>query len=211
MDHSRFLSSCSIAAAAILWIASFQTLSAQNGSLQVCKVAGSGITAGTNFTFNVSGTPVVVPAGGCSSAMAEPAGQVGITETVPGGTALTSVSTSPPGALVSSNLAAGTATVTITAGALTTATFTNASTSGSIQVCKVAGSGITAGTNFTFNVGGTPVIIPAGACSGAIVLPGGPAGITETLPSGTFLTSVSTSPRGRWSAAIWQQARLRYQ
>src|ERR1019366_523767 len=30
------------------------------GTLQVCKVAGSGVVAGTNFSFTVAGTPLTV-------------------------------------------------------------------------------------------------------------------------------------------------------
>jgi hypothetical protein len=130
------------------------------------------------------------------------AGPAAITETLPAGAVLTSVSTSPNGALVSSNLSAGTVTVTVTAGAQTTATFTNAGVpTGTLQVCKVAGAGVTVGTNFTFNVAGTPVVIPAGAtpgssCSTAFVVPAGPAVVTESLPGSTLLTSASSSPSG---------------
>jgi hypothetical protein len=52
-----------------------------------------------------------------------PAGQTLITETLPSGTALTSVSTLPAGLLLSSNLAVGTAIVTVNAGGQTIATF----------------------------------------------------------------------------------------
>ncbi len=101
------------------------------GSIQVCKVAGSGVAVGTNFSFNVAGTPVTIPAGAapsgsCSAALTLPAGPAVITETIAGGNVLTSVSILPSAALVSSNLSAGTATVTVIAGAQTTAVFTNA-------------------------------------------------------------------------------------
>ena len=178
--------------------------------LRVCKVAGAGVPLGTNFTFNVAGTPVTVPAGPapggtCSAVVSVPAGSAVITETVPSGFVLTGVSTLPNGLLVSSNLGAGTATVTASAGSQTVVTFVNAvATSipltGFVQVCKVAGAGVAVGTSFTFNVGATPVVVaagaaPGGACSAAISVPAGPALITETL-AGTTLTAVSTLPAG---------------
>jgi hypothetical protein len=181
------------------------------GFLQICKVAGAGVTVGTNFTFSVAGTPVTVPAGAapggsCSVPLVVPAGPAIITETLPTGTVLTSVSTLPSGSLVSSNLAAGTATVTVDAGGQTIATFLDTvppiiPTTGFLQICKVAGAGVTVGTNFTFSVAGTPVTVPAGpapggSCSVPLVVPALPTIITETLPAGTALTSVSTLPSG---------------
>jgi len=183
------------------------------GFLQICKVAGSGITVGTNFSFTVAGgTAVTVPAGAapsgtCSAAQVVPAGTTLITETLPANTALTSVSTLPAGLLASSNLAAGTATVTVNAGGQTIVTFLDAAVpvapaTGFLQICKVAGSGITVGTNFSFAVaGGTAVTVPAGAapggsCSAAQVVTAGPTLITETVPTSTALTSVTTLPSG---------------
>jgi hypothetical protein len=90
------------------------------------------VAVGTNFTFNVAGTAITVPAGAapggvCGTPVTVPAGPVGITETIiTPGVVLTAVTTSPPVALVSSNLAAGTATVTVTTGAITIVIFTDA-------------------------------------------------------------------------------------
>ncbi len=180
-----------------------------NGFVQVCKVAGAGVTVGTNFTFNVAGTPITVPAGPapggtCGVPVMVPAGTTVITETVPAGTVLTGVSTLPSAGLVSSNLGAGTAAVTVIAGGQTIVTFINSvPITGLVQVCKVAGVGITVGTNFTFNFAGTTVSVPAGtrmgsSCSPALVAPVGPVTVTETLPTGTVLTSVSTFPNVTW-------------
>src|ERR1019366_6853170 len=99
-----------------------------SGFLQICNIAGAGVAPGTNFTFNVGGTTVTVPAGPAPGGRAGapivvPAGPVLITETVPPGTTLTSVSTLQAGSLVSSNLAAGTTTVTVAAGGQTIVTF----------------------------------------------------------------------------------------
>ena len=180
------------------------------GFVQICKVAGGGVAVGTNFTFSVAGTSVTIPAGtapggSCSTALVVPAGPTVITETLPAGTALAGVSTFPGGLLVSSNLATGTATVTVNAGGQTIVTFIDTvipnPNTGFIQVCKVAGAGVAVGTNFAFNLAGTPVIIPAGpapggSCSAPLLVPAGPTVITETLPAGTALTSVSTLPGG---------------
>jgi hypothetical protein len=181
------------------------------GFLQICKVAGAGITVGANFTFSVNGNPVTVPAGpapggSCSTPLSVPAGATVISENSSAGVVLTSVSTVPSGLLVSSNLAAGTATVTVNAGGQTIVTFLNAiipviPTTGLLQICKVAGAGITPGAEFTFDVGGTTIMVPAGpspggSCSQALQFPAGPVIITETLPSGIKLTSVTTLPSG---------------
>ena len=179
--------------------------------VRVCKVAGAGVPLGTNFSFNVAGTPVTVPAGPapggtCSAVVSVPAGSAIITEALPPGIVLTGVSTLPGGLLVSSDLGAGTATVTVSAGSQTVVTFVNAVSTpipatGFVQVCKVAGAGVALGTSFNFNVAGIPVTVaagpaPGGTCGAAISVPVGPAVITETLPAGTTLTAVSTVPSG---------------
>ena len=179
------------------------------GFVQVCKVAGPGVGVGTEFTFNVAGTPVTVqagaaPGGSCSIPVTAPTGAAVITETLPSGIALTGVSTLPSaGLLIGSNLAAGTATVTVTVGGQTIVTFTNAAGSvpgnGFVQVCKVAGSGVSLGTLFEFSVAGAPLSVaagppPGGTCSAPLAEPAGTVRITETLPPGVALTAVSTAP-----------------
>jgi hypothetical protein len=116
-----------LASIVLLWARGAHSQS--TGFVQVCKVAGAGITVGTNFTFSVGGTPVVVsagagPGGTCGTPVTVTAGTAVITETIPTGVLLTGVSTLPSaGLLVGSNLAAGTATVTVNSGAQTTVTF----------------------------------------------------------------------------------------
>jgi hypothetical protein len=116
---------------------------------------------------------------------------------------LISVTTNPPGALVSSNLATGMASVTVTTGATTVVTFTDALivNRGTLQVCKVAGPGVAVGTNFTFSVAGIPLVVPAGpppagTCSLLLVEPSGPVVVTEAIPPGITLTSITTNPPG---------------
>ncbi len=180
------------------------------GFVQVCKVAGAGVAVGTNFTFNVAGTPITVaagaaPGGTCATPITVPAGNAVITETIPAGTLVSGIATLPSAALlVSSNLAAGTATVMVNAGGQTIVTFIDAAVpvipnTGFVQVCKVAGVGVTVGTNFTFNVGGTPVTVaagpaPLGTCATPITVPVGTAIVTETIPAGVVLTGVATLP-----------------
>jgi hypothetical protein len=181
------------------------------GFLQICKVAGAGIAVGTNFTFTVAGTPVIVaagpaPGGSCSLPLAHLAGPVIVQETLPSGTTLTDVTTLPFGSLVSSNLAAGSATVTVNAGGQTIATFLDTVIpvlpgTGFLQICKVAGAGVAVGTPFTYHVAGTTVTVlagpaPGGSCSAPLVTPVGAILIMETLSPGTALSSVSTSPGG---------------
>ena len=100
--------------------------------MQVCKSAGSGVPIGSSFAFNVAGTAVTVAAGSCGPSVREPAGPVVITEALTPSIVLSSVATTPPGALVTSNLAAGTATVTVMAGGQTTATFTDSLAAGAL-------------------------------------------------------------------------------
>lgn len=179
------------------------------GTLQICKVAGSGVVAGTNFSFSAAGTQVTVPAGPgplgtCSTDIVVPALPTLISETIPSGSALASVSTLPgAGLLISSDLAAGTATVAVDPGGQTVATFVNTvpppPTSGFLQICKIAGSGVPLGTNFAFDVAGTPVTVAAGppspaSCITPLTLPAGQVLIAETLPSGISMTAVTTFP-----------------
>jgi hypothetical protein len=176
------------------------------GFLQICKVAGAGIVVGTPFAFSVAAplTALSVPAGpapggSCGLALVVPAGPALITETVPAGTALTSVSTLPAGLLVVANLVAGTATVTVNAGGTTIVTFLNTSPTGLLKICKIAGTGVPTGGMFTFVVAGTGLTVPAGpapgSCSQALVFPVGTAvPVTETVSSGTVLSAISVVP-----------------
>jgi hypothetical protein len=180
------------------------------GFLQICKVGGTGVRVGRNFTFSVAGTPIIVPAGlapggSCSTPLVLPAGPATVTETLPIGLQLTDVTTTPFASLVSSDLSAGQVTVTIPAGGQTVVTFSNARipipTTGFLQICKVAGAGIVTGTNFVFMVAGTPVTVPAGpppqgSCGAAFARAAGPVVVTETLLSGTVLAAVTSLPSG---------------
>ncbi len=184
------------------------------GDVQICKVAGAGIAPGTSFTFAVRDTytgavtKVVVRAGECASAGSFGDGTViEVTETLPGGVEVTSKTVTPAdqgrpcGVARADRLCA-----LVRAGFLAKLTFTNSTTTkkGSLEICKVAGTGIAPGTPFTFAVrdtaGGatTSVTIPAGQCAAAGQFADG-AGVevTETAVAGTEVTGRAVLPAER--------------
>ena len=105
------------------------------GNLQICKVAGAGVTVGTRFSFLVNGTITLstqagpAPGGACSPVTSVGDGPTTVAEVLTNGTVVTSVTAAPANLLVSSNLAGGSAVVTVNAGAMTTVTFVNGVTS----------------------------------------------------------------------------------
>jgi hypothetical protein len=173
------------------------------GLLQICKIAGGGVTLGTDFTFTVAGATITVPAqiapGGCSQSLELPVGQAVVTEVAQNGVALVGVSASPSGRLVASNLVGGTAAVTIVAGSTTILTFTNQAI-GQLTICKIAGPGVKVGTAFTFTVGGKTLSVPAGSapagtCSAALSFPvGTQLTAAETIPAGYQVTAITVTP-----------------
>src|SRR6185369_7055412 len=179
----------------------------RTGFLQICKVAGAGVAVGTPVTFSVAGNPVTVlagpaPVGSCSAPLAMPVGATLITETPSPGTALSSVTTLPGGLLVASNLTAGTATVTVNAGAQTIATFLNTIVPtiplGTLEVCKLSGAGIAPGMSYSFNVGGTPITVAAGSCVSASTFPVGTSVVVSETPSpGTTVSAIGVLPADR--------------
>ncbi len=167
--------------------------SAQTAAFDVCKAAGSGITLGTSFTFTVNGQTLVVPAGECVRAGEFDVGSnVTVQETIPSGVQVSSITVGDAATLVSANLATGTAVVGI--GAFhNTVTFTNELIpTAALDVCKVAGTGIVAGTNFTFTVNGQTLVVPAGQCVAAGQFPvGSNVTVQETIPSGVQVSSIT--------------------
>jgi hypothetical protein len=133
-----------------------------------------------------------------------PVGAALIAETASPGTVLTSVTTLPSGLLVSNNLTAGTATVTVSAGAQTIATFVNAIVSdplGTLEICKLSGAGVSPGMSFSFNAGGTPITVAAGACVSAAAFPVGASIVVTEMPSpGTTVSAIGVLPLDRQGA-----------
>jgi hypothetical protein len=99
---------------------------ADTGQFTICKVAGSGVAGGTDFTFTVNGqTTVTVAAGSCVIVGQFDLGtNVSVAETITDGIEVASITVGADGILASSKPAAGTAVVTI-AGFHNTVTYTN--------------------------------------------------------------------------------------
>ena len=174
------------------------------GSLKLCKVAGNGVTAGTLFTFDVIvGTDapksVTIAAGECTTVKDIPDGSsVKVAETLASSFRVFSITCSPGCSDI--NLNGGTATTTIKANVESAISFTNESNLGNLKLCKVAGNGISAGTNFAFTVtpgGGAAqtVTVAAGDCvfvNG--ILDGTSVVVTETLASSFRVFSITCNP-----------------
>ena len=179
------------------------------GQVQVCKVAAVGVAVGTNFTFtlnsNSGSKSVTVAAGAPPTGTCVNAGdfRVGTTvevhETPQTDVKTTSIVVSPAGAQQgTSDLPGGTATVIVGVGT-TSLTFTNQGPTGTLVICKVGGTGVTAGTPFTFTAGGLTSTVAAGAapngtCGTALTLGTGAVTVTETPVVGTVVQSIAGTP-----------------
>jgi hypothetical protein len=177
-----------------------------NGTLVVCKVAGTGVTAGGSYVFSVGGQNVTVaagagPTGTCSSPITLAAGSISVSENAVAGTVVETITGSPSPTNV--NLAGRSATVQVTQGQQSTITFTNAAASsantGTLVICKVAGTGVNTGTNFTFSYGGLTTTVAAGAgptgtCSSPQQVAPGSVTVTEGSVVGTVPTAITGTP-----------------
>src|SRR5256886_10140866 len=175
------------------------------GFLQVCK-AGTSTAVTGSFQFTVSGVsaPVTVPVGGCTAPIKVNHGTVTVTEVARTGFTLAAVSASPDGRLLSKDLATGKATVKVNAGneaSRSKVTFTNKLTpppppTGTLRICKVAGTGVAVGTEFGFTVGTTKATVKAGACSAPLTLPVGNVTVKEIPVNGYGLGVVAVTGAG---------------
>jgi hypothetical protein len=171
---------------------------ANNGILKIC-VAGSGAAQGTQFAFTAgtwSGSVRAGPAPGgyCIVGPSLPTGSLAtIQQTISPYDAVSSITVAPLGQLVSTNVASGTANVTIGSGA-TEVTYTDNATTGYLEICA-NGNGPNL-TQFTVNPGNLgPFAVPLGACSPAITLTSGSTVITGKL--GCVITGSTTIPASR--------------
>ena len=95
---------------------------APTGRLQICKEAdGSGVTG--DFTFTFAGKTRTIPVGACTSLIVVPVGPLTITEVARTGYTVTDIYTIPADRLISENLGARSATVTIVQGTSSTQTI----------------------------------------------------------------------------------------
>jgi hypothetical protein len=182
------------------------------GILEICKKAdnSNGAVTGT-FTFTVQGQTVMVPVGKCTGPLTVNAGNVTVTEVAKPGTRLSACLTKPVNRLVKCDPGNRQATVRIVAGGVANETvlfITNkvpsTTSTGGIKVCKIAGNGVTVGTNFTFTVGGRTVIVPAGPASqgGTCRIVGGftrgsNVTVTEAAKAGTHVSAITVQPVSR--------------
>lgn len=177
------------------------TSGAGTGQLKICKVAGPGVALGQNFIITANGTKYTVPAGPASQGGycvvdgTFPIGtQVTVQEAPPFPYGVLGISVNPPNRIAGAPVVSsgtGQATVTIGSG-FTEVVFTNIGSgpSAQLKVCKVAGSGVAIGTNFSFSV-------PSATALGSVqilTVPAGPAEqggyclIASALQAGTKTT-----------------------
>jgi hypothetical protein len=188
----------------------------QSGYIEVCKQASDPFVTGSfNFTVTAPGFSATrsVLVGQCTAPIQVPAGNVGVAEAPDFPYTVSGIAVVPANRLVASNASNQTATVVVPAGDSSTetvVTFTNASSTGSIKICKQLGpnAGSAAGQHFVFtvttNISGLPshdVTVVAGAAGTTacvidpVVLPlGTHASITEHAVPNVPLSGVSVSP-----------------
>lgn len=194
------------------------------GTLRFCKVAGTGISAGTMFGMAAGGINLNPPAGEATSASVQvPAGECR-EATLFEGTYEAGEPNSGPGVTVSPlicepaercsnvSLGLGIAHVQVVGASTTTVNITNRSTLGTLRFCKVAGAGITAGREFHMAAAGinlnpkvgepttASVDVPAGECRDATLLEGSYE-VAESDPiAGVRVSSITCEPADRCSS-----------
>jgi hypothetical protein len=190
----------------------------QLGYVEVCKSGADEYVTGS-FDFTITGSAgftasrsVLVDQ--CTEPIAVPAGQVTVAEAARFPYATTAIAVGPAGRLVSKNLANRTTTVTVPVGDVSTetlVTFTNATLTGQLKICKTLApnSAALAGQSFRFFVnaavglaiGDTIVAGPAGSTTCVIhpeALPLGSAvSITENGTDNVTNTTVTVAPASR--------------
>jgi hypothetical protein len=177
------------------------------GYIEICKrAAGPGVKG--IFTFTAGSHTVHVPVGACSPLIQVPPGQATITELRRAPDQLASCKTVPASRLISCSRSTQTATVAVKAGGpaqQTVVIFTNRvpGPTGGIKVCKIAGTGVRAGTRIHFTVNGHAITVPAGRAPGGYCVLAGrfPLGtrvtITEKIPATERVSAITASPANR--------------
>src|SRR5579884_1792190 len=171
------------------------------GFLEICKTS-TGLTGTPSFTYHVSGhADVTVPNNSCSAPFTVPSGDVTVQEVAGSFYTVSSISTSPGSALISSNPKGsgsldtgpnGTAVVSVAAGSdpsnVTIVNYTNIPVTGYIEVCKnnAPDAGLTGSFTFTItgnNAFSTTTTVPIGHCSLPILVPAGVVNVAEAAPN----------------------------
>ncbi|MGB9111124.1 MAG: hypothetical protein WCF24_00160 [Acidimicrobiales bacterium] len=192
-------------------IAATSGATADGGYIEICKVFATppiSVTTDAPFTFTITGdtnawtTTVTVDAGtaaapSCDDPVPVDLGQSYTIAETPGvWYGVTDIETSTyPGQsfLLSDSLSAGTADVSVSAGTVSSVTFTNSLVTGYAKVCKTSPAGSPLSGNYSFNLAGedgyastvtVPLIAGTVSCSGAIQVP---AGVLTTTEAGTNL------------------------
>lgn len=118
--------------------------SSDPGYIEVCKDAGDSYVVGTSVTVTITSgsftTSQVVPVGQCTGPISVPSGVATVSEVAPFPSHLTSVSTVPVSALVSTDLGSNSAKVTVSPSAdssvETLVHLVNSDALGYVKVCK---------------------------------------------------------------------------
>jgi hypothetical protein len=182
------------------------------GVLEICKKAdnSNGPVTGS-YTFTFGNRSATIPVGTCTGPLTVPAGNLTVHEVARAGTRISACATRPVDRLANCDPANSLAVVRIVAGGVgneTVLTITNrvasSTNTGAIKVCKIAGAGITVGSNFAFNVGGKAISVPAGPASqggyckivygftrGTNVI------VTEAAKSGVHVSAITVAPADR--------------
>jgi hypothetical protein len=187
--------------------------------MSVCKFAATDRTKGTYY-FTVDdhkghrydGNDIALTVDGsdvntqqaCAHSILVAIGNVDVAELNPHtlSSDLTAITGDPQSALVASDLGAGTATVKVTATNNPTVTFRNQHIdqgTGIIEICKKMTDAAYNGTTFTFKIptatdpANRQIQVDAGSCSPQIEVAFGPTDITEVIPEGFGLFSVTAT------------------
>jgi hypothetical protein len=200
-------------------------LAADPGFLEICKTS-TGLSGTPSFTYHVTGhTDVTVPNNSCTAPFSVPSGDVTVQEVAGSFYTVSSISTAPGSALISSNPQGsgaldtgpnGTAVVSVAASTdpstATIVNYNNVPVTGYIEVCKNNASDAGLTGNFTFTITGnnafsTTTSVPIGHCSLPILVPAGSVTVTEAAPNSVTGITVqngepSTTDAGGGTATV---------
>lgn len=186
---------------------------AATGYLEICKTS-TGLAGTPSFTYHVAGhADVTVANNSCTAPFSVTSGNVQVQEVSGSFYTVSSISTAPGSALISSNPKGsgalntgpnGTALVSVASSSdpstATIVNYTNIPVDGYIEVCKNNASDAGLTGSFTFTITGnnaftTTTTVPIGHCSLPILVPAGSVTVTEAAPNSvTGITVQNGSP-----------------